>query len=243
MARLLGALALALAASPTFVVSAATSPYQITLDSYSCELDYWPNANGNASDSWNASYTGTPWSKYIEETVPEGQGYHWHTNAARNNGSVWVGYTFYGSAIEYWGFWAVPGQNGQGSVNVTDEQGNLLTKGSGESGSQFSSSAPTKLAEVRFDQVGNHTTRLIPVWGTVSFTHLVVTLELNGTAEVVSKAASNPTDMWFADMTGPKDAARNSSLPVSYGNGNWVPTPTIGAQGEYLAKADATNSR
>lgn len=234
-----GALALGAAA---LLPSSHASPYQVALTSTSAELDYQPNADGNAALTWNASWTGTPWTSYVRETVPQGMGFHYHNKSDHSptnsrGEEVWVGYTFVGTRIEYWGYWAYPGQYGQASLNLTDDKGNLLKQASGASGAETNSKNPTMLVSYDFPEAGNHTTRLYPANGALVFTHLVATLNLTGTPEEVSQAASNPTQIWFSDLvTTDADTAvtglkPDAPLRVDFANGHWKQTPTIGAQG------------
>ncbi|BEI81985.1 hypothetical protein CcaverHIS002_0211450 [Cutaneotrichosporon cavernicola] len=237
------AIALGVAAFLPSSHAATSSPYKVTLMSTSAELDFWPSANGNASLTWNASWTGTPWFQYIRETVPKGMGFHYTTKTGYGNKSnvegedVWVGYTFVGSRVEYWGYWAYPGQMGQASVNLTDDKGNLLKVTTGQSGYETNSKAPTMLIDYDFDQVGNYSTCLVPNSGTVVLTHVVATLNISGTPDEIGYAAANPTNIWFSDLvtTGAQSSVIGSkpdaALNVAYTNGNWKQTYTIGAQG------------
>lgn len=225
-----------------------SSPYGIQIPSTAAELDYWPTANGSSSLTWNSSWTGSSWNNWKQETVPEGLGFHYHSKDTKtwenaNGEPVWVGHTFVGSRIEYWGWWSYPGTYGQGAVNLTDEKGNLLSKGSGESFSENTGKEPALLVACDFDTVGNHTTRLIPNWGTVAITHLVAYLNVSGTPEEVATAANDPVTFRFADYIthGPEPenavtgAANDPPIQVSYTNGLWKWTPTIGATGELAA--------
>ncbi|BEJ12683.1 hypothetical protein CspHIS471_0211430 [Cutaneotrichosporon sp. HIS471] len=240
------AIALGAAASlPAAMSSPAptSSPYKVAVMSTSAELDFWPDANGNASLTWNASWTGTPWSKYKHETVPEGMGFHYTTKTGYGNISnaegkdVWVGYTFVGSRIEYWGHWAYPGQMGEASVNLTDDNGNLLKVTTGQSGYETNSKTPTMLIDYDFGGVGNRSTRLVPNSGTVVLTHVVATLDIFGTPDEISRAAANPTNIWFSDLvtTGDQNSVTGSKpdapLNVAYTNGNWKQSSMIGGEG------------
>jgi hypothetical protein len=176
---------------------AATTP--ITLDSYAAPLDYQPNSsnlNGGPS-SWNASFTGFPWSERQGGKrggqIGTGVGYHWIRGDANPNAVV--NYEFYGTGVEFFGYFGylgtgAEGAAGNGEVRLSisggpDKHKDVTTAG-------MMTGRATSLGKYADLPLGQYTVTMRPSAGVVSFTHLVVQMEVGGDANAVSQALANP---------------------------------------------------
>lgn len=188
-----GALALA------HTAAAAATP--ITLDSYTSQLDYQPDSTNNTGvgSSWNASFTGFPWSDrqngHRGGQVGTGIGYHWIRGDANPN--ALVKYDFYGTGVEFFGFF---GYLGDGTGAAADaEPGEVAMSITGGPAKQKSittsgtmSDRPISLGKYADLALGQYTVTMRPTAGLISFTHLVVEMEVGGDDDAVSQALANP---------------------------------------------------
>lgn len=170
------------------LAAAASTP--IILDSYSAQLDYQPDSTTGPAGSWNSSFTGSPWSARVSGQrggqVGHGLGYH-YTQVASNvtDSPVWVGYTFYGTGVEFFGYFGYLGDGTKtggegGSMKMSLSGGPDQLSDIENSGSISSVTAPRSLGKFENLKLGNYTVRFTPTAGTVSFTHLVVQMEVGG---------------------------------------------------------------
>lgn len=180
---LVGVVAIAL------VNNVAAVPFNITLDSFACQLDYQPDSANGPIGSWNASFTQSPWAGRTEQRGGRtglGIGYHYTTVLPNvtEPPPAWVGYTFYGTGVQFFGHW---GNLGDGSVtNTTDQSGAVRMSLSGgpdklddiTSSGNMTGTQVVSLGRFTNLALGNYTVRLIPTAGTVTFIRLIVEMEL-----------------------------------------------------------------
>lgn len=168
-------------------VSAISTP--VYLDSYSAQLDYQPDSTKGPDGSWNASFTDSPWSSRVSGQrggqVGLGVGYHYTTASPNTTADVWVGYTFYGTGIEFFGYFGYLGTgatnaNEQSSTQLSLSGPDYMTDNVTATGQMTEGSAPTSLGKFSDLKLGNYTVQLRVPTGTVSFTHLVVQMEVGG---------------------------------------------------------------
>lgn len=170
------------------IVAAVTVP--IVLDSYSSQLDYQPDSVNGPAGTWNASFTGSPWSSRRQGprepgAVGEGVGYHYTTRQPNQTTDPWVGYTFYGTGIEFFGYF---GYLGTGPTDSDEESETELSLSHADHdmvpvttrGRMTEDSDPTSLGRYTGLALGNYTVQLRVTNGTASFTHFVVDMEVGG---------------------------------------------------------------
>ncbi len=178
---------------------AAATPFPIHMDAFTSAIKYTPHHPGVALNVWNATWSETPWSTWVNGTdnVGWGQGFRLvrmdafaPPNATAASGPKYrcagadcparADFNFYGTAIEFWGFWGEPGgPEEQGGAAVLDNWNNTVMQASGTVNGEYDSGVPVKLGEAKF-LLGNHTVGLVPLWGNVAFTHMVVYMDLDG---------------------------------------------------------------
>jgi hypothetical protein len=178
----------ALAYALVFALPLHAATIRITLDSFSRNAVYKPAVNGSLENTgaWNATFTDTPWYPYARGTEGAGTGYHFATyNASRD--APYVLYDFYGTGIEFFGFWGHLGQGltsggGYGTVQ-------LFVQGGGYTGPQnipftgrntqrtMKSAQPVSLGSVSLGSAGFYTVGMYVTESTVSFTHAVLDVD------------------------------------------------------------------
>jgi hypothetical protein len=171
--------------------AAAAASTPIYLDSYTPQLEYHPDSTNNTGQgpSWNASFTGILWSERQDKRggkIGVGQGYHWARGASAGPS---VSFTFYGTGAEFFGFWGYldngtvhNGMGGEGSGATT-----LSLSGGPDSLQDVTSSGvmsgvgrPVSLGKYADLSRGTYTVTMRPTAGIVSFTHLVVQMDVGG---------------------------------------------------------------
>ncbi|BEI86797.1 hypothetical protein CcaverHIS002_0701430 [Cutaneotrichosporon cavernicola] len=185
----------------TTALAASTT---ITLDSYAAQLDYRPDSTNrtNAGSSWNASFTGFPWSERVGGIrggqVGTGVGYHWIRGDANPNAVV--NYEFYGTGIQFYGYFGYL-DTGDGSGNASDSDSGSATisiAGKRQANQQDVETTGTlgskaiSLGAFKDLPLGRYQATLRPTAGVISFTHLVVNMEVGGRADQVAQALANP---------------------------------------------------
>ncbi|GMK58133.1 hypothetical protein CspeluHIS016_0501650 [Cutaneotrichosporon spelunceum] len=230
---------------------AAATPYPIVLDAFASGISYTPSSPGVARNVWNATFTDTPWSTWVNGTdnVGWGEGYRivrmddFAAPRAPNSTTTErykcggpdcparAEFNLYGTGIEFWGYWGAPGSvEEQGGAAVLDIWNNTVMQSSGSVNGEYDSSVPIKLGEAKA-MLGNHTFALVPLWGTVALTHMVVYMDLAGSPEAIAASESNPTILNLAVPTNTSEphpyAAKNPAVPMVLEQ-NWVPGNAVG---------------
>ncbi|BEJ13674.1 hypothetical protein CspHIS471_0308480 [Cutaneotrichosporon sp. HIS471] len=169
----------------------AAITYPITLDSYSPQLVFSPFfLNSTEMPSWNESF---------KQPNGKGQGYQYAEGVSNTNAVL--NYTFYGSDVEFFGYWGFlgdgtvqPGRDfGTVTLTIVGRDGQPVSPGITVSGT--STGQPASMGGFRNLPVGYYTASLRPVAGSVSFTHLVAWLFSgdSGTTDAeMSNAVANP---------------------------------------------------
>lgn len=185
LAWLAGALALAHA------VAGSSTPIQ--LDSYTPQLEYKPDSTNNTGQgpSWNASFAGISWAEREDKRggkIGVGQGYHWVRGDAANT-DVSVSFTFYGTGIEFFGFWGYLGRDGQANGSgVVGSSAVVMSLTGGpdalqditNSGTMMGTDRPSSLGGYADLSRGTYTVTMRPTAGIISFTHFVVQMDVGG---------------------------------------------------------------
>lgn len=185
--RLAAALALALALFPT---PAYGTPYPIVFDAFASCLHYTPLYLGNSLQTWNATFTDSPWSEWSNgsHNVPRGLGfrivrlpdYPTSSSCTGSDCQPRMDLSFYANGIEVWGFWGDPGDDGTGGrALLLDEKNNALAGGDGRANGAFTTGTPKKLLEWKVETALKRP-GLLPMSGTVAVTHAVVYMEIHG---------------------------------------------------------------
>ncbi|KLT44743.1 hypothetical protein CC85DRAFT_203243 [Cutaneotrichosporon oleaginosum] len=203
---------------------AATS---VVLDSYSLNALYRPQVNGSLANTgaWNASFTGSPWSTKLFGAHGEGQGYHF---AVYNKtlDPPYVQFDFYGTGIEFFGFWGYVGSGtkvsgGPGSTSI-------FVSGATYSGPQdiifsgmslsraMDSAQPVSIGIIKDLPAGFYSVGLRVTGGTVSFTHAVIDAEFGATQSTMEVTRRNAVIVSPVKTTDLGELVRNDDF------GNWT---------------------
>ncbi|KAK4689925.1 hypothetical protein P7C73_g192, partial [Tremellales sp. Uapishka_1] len=91
-----------------FLVLTSASPFNITLSDQSPAISYSPSRSGEATSTWNVTYSSTPWATYAEQTIGLGTSVHYTTAVGALASLSWEG-----TAVYVWG------SSGAGVVNMT----------------------------------------------------------------------------------------------------------------------------
>ncbi|KLT44027.1 hypothetical protein CC85DRAFT_311430 [Cutaneotrichosporon oleaginosum] len=198
---------------------AASDP--LVLDSYASQL----------------SFTGNSWLTREEEgrfkRISSGQGYHW----ARGGGTtpVSVSYTFYGTGVEFFGYYGYLGDGGPATENFTASVGLSLRDGPdtrpdiGNTGYLTGTpGVPVSLGVYADLTLGLYTVTLRPLTGIVSFTHLMVNMKFGGTDDQVTMGRANPK-VFKPYLVNPSDSSL--SLNPSFGQFLGPPDGQMGWSG------------
>ncbi|WWC65663.1 uncharacterized protein I303_108284 [Kwoniella dejecticola CBS 10117] len=76
---------------------AAREPYNISVSDQSPTITYSPSRSGPSSQTWNATYTDSPWSEWMNQTIGEGTSSHFTTHVGANASLGW-----WGTAVYLW---------------------------------------------------------------------------------------------------------------------------------------------
>ncbi|BEJ13931.1 hypothetical protein CspHIS471_0311050 [Cutaneotrichosporon sp. HIS471] len=219
------ALALALA----FAVSVYGVTVPITLDSYSLNAVYAPRINGSLTETgyWNASFADVSWSTYTRGTPGVGRGYHFATyNSSLVPPSVY--YEFYGTGIEFFGYWGYLGQGktttgGRGNIALSIKADNYsgaqnIPFGGRSTQGTMNTAQPESLGSITDLPVGLYTVSLMVTGGTVSFTHIVMDVDFGATQREMDVVSQNPTVLYPIVQNERGELVRNNAF------GNWSGT-------------------
>ncbi|BEI82312.1 hypothetical protein CcaverHIS002_0301800 [Cutaneotrichosporon cavernicola] len=232
---------------------AIATPYPIVLDAFASGISYIPNSPGVARNVWNATFTDTPWTSWVNGTDNVGWGLGYRivrmdefappSNSTASNSTTTERYkcagdcparaefNFYGTGIEFWGFWGAPGSvQEQGGAAVLDIWNNTVMQSSGSVNGEYDSKVPIKLGEAKV-MLGNHTLALVPQWGNVALTHMVVYMELDGSTEAIASSEAHANILNLALPTNTSEphpfAEKNPAIPMVLEQ-NWVPGNAVG---------------
>lgn len=196
MRRWTGTLALALAVV-LFSAPAIATPYPVILTAFASAIDYYPLSGDNgwtwgwlpplegAQDEGEAGDDSTAWGNDLRYGHADG------TAADQlcfgSHCPVRVVVNFHGNGVEFWGTWGFWGDEyddpQEEGVAVLFNESEPLSVGHGEYDPAFSMEGtlyPTKLLQWK-GETGPHELGMAPTSGTVVLTHIVMSMEIEGT--------------------------------------------------------------
>ncbi|BEJ17834.1 hypothetical protein CspHIS471_0701020 [Cutaneotrichosporon sp. HIS471] len=176
----------------------------IIFDSYTPQLLYKPDSTNNTGQgpSWNASFTDISWANREDKRggkIGVGQGYHWALGAV-NGPSVSI--TFYGTGAEFFGYWGYldngtvsdgAGGDGFGMTSLSLTGGPDALQDVPSNGSMSGVGRPISLGKYADLSRGTYTVTMHATGGIISFTHVIIQMDVGGSVSAVTQAVANPS--------------------------------------------------